>query len=121
MRRFMVIAAALFICLFTVPAGAAYYGDINGDDTSDVNDAIIALQVVANVPNAFDGFDISTSPHMDVNGDGKVGLEESAYALQRSVGAREEKTFSGASVFFGSGLAGLLWLRRKFRQRQNRA
>lgn len=53
-------------------------GDINDDDSVNLADAITALQVMA-------GIEPSTTVHKeaDVNGDGKIGIEEVVYILQK--------------------------------------
>ncbi len=56
-------------------------GDINGDGTVDMDDASIALDVLAGKsPNSIRP-DYSSSG-ADINGDGKVGMEEVLYILQ---------------------------------------
>lgn len=124
MHRFVAISTVLLICLLSGPVFAAYYGDIDGhqDGTyADLNDAVIALRVVSNQDVTEEIRTDVDLADVDVNGDSRVGLEEAAYALQVVSGARIDmenqpaKDMSGAGVFFGSGLVGLLWLRKKFR------
>lgn len=52
-------------------------GDINRDRTVDLRDAILSLQIVAGLSP--EGIHLSA----DVNGDGKIGLEEVIYILQK--------------------------------------
>ena len=51
--------------------------DVNGDDTVDLTDAILALQVVGGVepPSA-------VFPEADVNADGRIGIEEALEVLR---------------------------------------
>lgn len=59
-------------------------GDLNVDCALDLKDAIIGVQVMARIEL------LSTvDKEADVNGDGKVGLEEVIYVLQRVSGLRE--------------------------------
>ena len=64
--------------------GGAVIGDVNGDGSVDLNDAVIALKAAA-------GADISgrirsdyVTANVDVNGDQKAGLAEAVYALMQS-------------------------------------
>ena len=56
-------------------------GNLNGDTFLDLADAIIALRVSA-------GINVSLSLSGDVNGDGKIGMEEAIYILQSVAGLR---------------------------------
>ena len=57
-------------------------GDVNGDGTVDLTDAILALQVISGLdPEGIDP-EYATSG-ADVNGDCKIGWEEVVYILQR--------------------------------------
>jgi len=63
-------------------------GDINGDGSVNLADAIIALKVLA-------GLDVTgeirldyVSSGIDVNGDGKIGIAEVIYILQKISGLR---------------------------------
>ena len=51
--------------------------DVNSDGVCGVEDAILALQVLVNVPAPED---VLTG--VDVNKDGKIGLEDVVYILQ---------------------------------------
>jgi len=51
-------------------------GDVNGDRSVDLADAILAIQVLTGVNPA------GILLEADVNGDGKIGLEEAIYILQ---------------------------------------
>jgi len=59
-------------------------GDINGDGSVDLTDALWALQVLA-------GLELSSpvQKEADVNGDDKIGLEEVFYIFQQAAGLRE--------------------------------
>ena len=64
-------------------------GDVNGDGTVNLIDAILAMQFAtkASPPAGAiqTGYDLSTA---DVNGDGKIGLAEVIYILQKVAGIR---------------------------------
>jgi hypothetical protein len=56
-------------------------GDINGDRTVDLTDALLALKII----NGLDAIGILADyaeSGADVNGDGRIGVEEVIYALQ---------------------------------------
>jgi hypothetical protein len=64
-----------------------FKGDINGDSSVDLEDAILALQVVAGMNPS--GIRASyPACGADVNGDGKIGLPEAIYILQKVAGLR---------------------------------
>lgn len=56
-------------------------GDVNSDDTVDLGDAIIALQVMAGIPVSS-----PVSKASDVNGDRQIGLPEAIHALRVTSG-----------------------------------
>jgi len=58
-------------------------GDVDGDGDIDLQDSIIALQVLISAPPST-GFYTSS----DINGDYRIGIEEAIYALQRLAGLR---------------------------------
>lgn len=64
---------------FAIQGKGIIYGDINGDSTLDLADAIIALQILSNV----DMGATTLSMDADVNGDGKIGTEDAIYILQK--------------------------------------
>ena len=65
---------------------ATVKGDINGDDSVDLADAILALKVSSKVDT---GTEIISSSS-DVNGDERIGLEEVIFLLQFMAGLRTE-------------------------------
>lgn len=58
--------------------------DVNGDGTIGLDDAILALQILA-------GFQPASpiSSEVDVNGDGRLGLEEVSYIIQKAAQLRQ--------------------------------
>jgi hypothetical protein len=59
-------------------------GDITGDGVTDLADAIVALK---NLSGAGTG-GVNVNPAADVNGDGKVGLQDVLYILQKAANLR---------------------------------
>lgn len=57
-------------------------GNINGDEVVDLADAVLALQVIAKMDHSY------VHGNADANGDGKIGMEEAIYILQRVSGLR---------------------------------
>jgi PKD repeat protein len=57
--------------------------DLNNDNKVDLYDAILALQIIANLPQSS-----QISMGNDVNGDNQFGLEEAIYILQNVAGMR---------------------------------
>jgi hypothetical protein len=64
-----------------VPGPACGKGDVNGDASVDIKDAILILQILDDIEPQD-----KVSLCGDVNNDGKIGLEELTYVL-RTVGA----------------------------------
>jgi hypothetical protein len=62
-------------------------GDINNDTKVDLNDAILALQVAAGLspPDVRSDF---TSSGADVDADGKLGLPDIIYIIQKAAQLR---------------------------------
>lgn len=63
----------------------ALKGDIDGNDKTDLNDAIISLQVLGGLNPLNIRTDYASSD-ADVNGDSRAGLEEAVYAMQKTAG-----------------------------------
>jgi Ca2+-binding EF-hand superfamily protein len=65
------------LTLYTVPKG-----DINGDGYVDIADAVLALKILsgADATGIRPNYPASGA---DVNGDGKIGIQELEYILQR--------------------------------------
>jgi pimeloyl-ACP methyl ester carboxylesterase len=76
------LSRSLQLTVFT-----AILGDLNGDGVVTMADAIIALQVMARVQPSGLRSDYTTSG-ADVNLDGKMGIPELLYILQKAAGAR---------------------------------
>ncbi len=60
-------------------------GDLDGSGQVDLQDAILALQVMAGKPSA-----ITLHLENDVNGDGKIGMADVIYILQKIAGTRAQ-------------------------------
>jgi hypothetical protein len=58
-------------------------GDVNSDESIDLADAIISLQVVSGIQPVSPVYRAA-----DVNGDGKIGMEEAIFILQKISGLR---------------------------------
>ena len=59
-------------------------GDVNGDGSLDLADAVSALQILVGIEPSG-----AVRPEADVNGDGKIGLEEVMYVIQKVSGLRQ--------------------------------
>ncbi|MCK4827388.1 hypothetical protein KA005_67275, partial [bacterium] len=64
---------------------AVIAGDINNNGNLDLQDSILALQVVAGIPLA-----LSIHKNTDVNGNQRIGLAEVIYIMQRVAGLRPQ-------------------------------
>jgi hypothetical protein len=62
-----------------------YLGNIDGNQTVDIADAILGLQLTARVPLPGSNFNNTGA---DVNGDGMIGMEEVIYIMQKVAGMR---------------------------------
>ncbi|NJL58339.1 MAG: hypothetical protein HC887_00515, partial [Desulfobacteraceae bacterium] len=71
-----IIIQDIFLCPLTLPKY-----DLNGDNSVDLKDAIIALKILTGLAEAY-------CNQADVNGDGKIGVEELTYILQKVAGLR---------------------------------
>lgn len=70
----------------TIFIGPPQKGNINGDWSVNLKDAILALQQVISSTNF-----VQLNPlNSDVNADGKIGIEEAIYALQITTGMRKD-------------------------------
>jgi hypothetical protein len=58
-------------------------GDLNGDDAVDMADCIMAIRIINGTDAA--GADVLAA---DLNGDGKIGLQDVIYILQKAAGLR---------------------------------
>ncbi len=58
----------------------AIAGDINGNGKIELEDGLMALQVLCGIINRSNAF----CSHADINGDGRIGLEEAIYAIQKT-------------------------------------
>jgi hypothetical protein len=64
-------------------ASAVMMGDINGDAAIDITDAVLAIQVISGITP-----EQSINSNADVNEDGKIGLPEAIYILQKTAEMR---------------------------------
>jgi alpha-tubulin suppressor-like RCC1 family protein len=67
----------------SVPIQVIAPGDINADWSIDLKDVILSLRVNSDITP-----DETVYPRADVNGDGKIGQEETVYILQIVAGLR---------------------------------
>jgi hypothetical protein len=67
-----------------VAASAAVAGDLNHNAVVDLADAVISLRIVAGLPPALP----SLPRAADIDSDGKIGLAEALFVLQRLAGLR---------------------------------
>lgn len=81
-RNLLLLLGLIFIAAGPVYADMPSRGDMNGDGKVDVADAIIALQVLSQLPTS------NLYPDNDVNKDGKIDMAEAIYVLQESAGLR---------------------------------
>ncbi len=61
-------------------------GDADGNGIIELNDAILILKMSV-------GMNVTVNPRADVNGDGKIGMEEVIYILQKVAGIFKEKNY----------------------------
>ena len=62
-------------------------GNVNGDDVTDLTDAIICFQVLSGINSSDIRLKYPTSG-TDVNSDGQIGLQEAVYILEHVAGLR---------------------------------
>ena len=67
--------------------GIIFYsrGDLNYSGTVDLADAILALKVLTGVPLPVN---VTIHKESDANGDGKIGIAEVIYIMQKAAGLR---------------------------------
>lgn len=68
-------------------------GDVNNDETVDLTDMMLALRILTGIPP-----ETIVSRGSDVNGDGKIGLEDLIYILKMTAGDVVEADWSLAMV-----------------------
>lgn len=85
-KKYFLMVALLFI--FSVFIIHAFTGDINNDGTTDLKDAILAIQICSGFSPA------SVHKTADVSRDDRIGTEEAIYTLQVTSGIREADIFS---------------------------
>ncbi len=68
--------------------GTKLKGDINGDAVMDLKDAMIALKVAAGADDPIPVRSDYVSSGIDLSGDGRIGIEEVVYVLQKVAGLR---------------------------------
>ncbi|MGE0085782.1 MAG: hypothetical protein AB7S75_15335, partial [Desulfococcaceae bacterium] len=61
-------------------------GDINGDEAADLEDAVIALRVLAGVNVSGSIRSDYATPGIDVTGNSKIGLDEAVWILRHVAG-----------------------------------
>ncbi len=62
---------------FAISGTGKSFGDIDGDNDTDLQDLIVVLKIIAGINVEI------VNPDADVNGDGTIGLEEAVYILQK--------------------------------------
>lgn len=77
----------LFVFFSSEAAFGSIKGAINGDDSANLKDAILSLQVLSGLNPTGLRVDYASSG-ADVNNNGKIGLEEVIYILQKVTGLR---------------------------------
>lgn len=75
---------SVYLLDLAVAASAALAGDINHDATVDLADAILALRILSGQPPALP----SLPKAADISGDGRIGLPEVLFILQKVAGLR---------------------------------
>jgi hypothetical protein len=72
-------SGSVYLLDLAVAAAAALPGDINHDNLVDLADAILALRILSGQPPSLP----SLPQAGDINGDGRIGIEEVLFILQR--------------------------------------
>lgn len=81
----VVVLCLLFICPVSAYSQTHTSGDVTGDGKVDLQDAIVALQILVEISPS-----TSISLLGDINGDDRIGLEEAFYAVQEVAGLYNE-------------------------------
>jgi len=111
----------LFCCLsflvFSESAVQSSVGDVNSDSSIDLKDVIQALQISAGLfPLPNQPIDITA----DVNGDGKIGIEEAIYALQKCICPEIQIGWNGSLIIPNSNFFNTLkWTLNKANEDQS--
>ena len=79
----MLYAGTAYGGVWSKPIPSYLLGDVSGDGTVGLEDAILALHVLSGIASSQ-----SINLNADVNGDGRIGLEEVIYILQKVSGLR---------------------------------
>lgn len=66
---------------FSTGTGEALPGDVSGDGVVDLQDAVMALQILTGMLSG-----VSVNLSADVDGDGRIGMAEAIYILQKVAG-----------------------------------
>lgn len=111
--KFWILAFVISLMIVSPGLAEETAGDIDDDGKIGVHEVINALKVLVN-GNAPE----PSADEADITGDAKVTLIDAIAALQFASGTRggDEKELPSSAFVFGSGLFGLLGLRRKFRK-----
>ncbi len=72
-------------------------GDIDGNDAVNLEDAILGLRILSDINTE----DKKIFLDADVNGDGRIGIEEVLYILQKVAGLREFDAIMGLRILAG--------------------
>ncbi|OQX25435.1 MAG: hypothetical protein BWK80_15590 [Desulfobacteraceae bacterium IS3] len=75
----------------------AVSGDIDGSGAADLGDAISVLRILADIKLENQTIFVCT----DLNGDGRIGIEEVLYILQKVAGLREFDAIMGLRILAG--------------------
>jgi len=108
----VVVAASLMLTAPTALAANPYWGDLNDDANVDLADVILALKIVAGLPETASSV-ATGNLHWDVNKDGRIGIDEAVYALGVAANVRtKDQKMTSSGITLVSGLLGLILLRR---------
>ncbi|NOY69278.1 MAG: hypothetical protein GXP53_07270 [Deltaproteobacteria bacterium] len=75
MKKSNFVVFVIVVCCFQLSTAFASVGDVDGNGTIGLNDAILAIQVCVDNPVT------GVNTNADVNKDGKIGVEEALYVL----------------------------------------